>query len=117
MVRSHSLLSLDLNADVHADGSRYGGLVCALVFVKRERKTGQDLIQILISSLSLTHTQTHTHAYFLLTQVVPDVHLSAERSDLDDGLSQEVVRLSFETLLHTGLNIIVLIPHSHFYTI
>lgn len=46
------------------------------------------------------------------TQVVPDIHLSAQRSDLYDGLTQEVVRLPFEVLLHPGLDVVVLVPHS-----
>lgn len=31
MIRGDGLLSFDLNTDVHADGSRNGGLVCAFV--------------------------------------------------------------------------------------
>ena len=49
-----------------------------------------------------------------LTQVVPDVHLSAEGPDLDDALAQEVIRLPLQTLLHAGLDVIVLVPHTHF---
>lgn len=50
----------------------------------------------------------------LLTQVVPDVHFTAQSSYLDDGLTEEVVRLTFELLLYSGLNIVVLVPHAHF---
>lgn len=48
-----------------------------------------------------------------LTQIIPDVHLSAQSADLDDGLTEEVVGLAFELLLHTRLNVIIFIPHSH----
>lgn len=48
-----------------------------------------------------------------LTQIVPHVHLSAQRADLDDGLAQEVVGLPLELLLHAGLDVVVLVPHSH----
>lgn len=48
-----------------------------------------------------------------LTQIVPHVHLSAQRANFDDGLTQKVVRLPLELLLHAGLDVIVLVPHSH----
>lgn len=48
-----------------------------------------------------------------LTQVVPHVHLATQRADLDDGLAQEVVRLPLKLLLHAGLDVVVLVPHSH----
>lgn len=51
---------------------------------------------------------------WLLTQVVPDVHFSAQSSNLDDGLTEEIIRLSFELLLYSGLNIIILVPYAHF---
>lgn len=47
------------------------------------------------------------------TEIVPDVHLSAERADLDDGLAQEIVRFTFEMLLHPRLDVVVLVPHAH----
>lgn len=47
------------------------------------------------------------------TKIVPDVHLSAERADLDDGLAQEIIRLAFEMLLHPRLDVVVLVPHAH----
>lgn len=47
------------------------------------------------------------------TQIVPHVHLSAQRADLDDGLAQKVVRLPLELLLHARLDVVVLVPHSH----
>lgn len=34
------------------------------------------------------------------TQVVPDVHLSTQSSDLNDALTQKVIRLPLQTLLH-----------------
>lgn len=49
-----------------------------------------------------------------LTQVVPDVHLPTQRAHLDDGLPQEVVGLALQPLLDAGLDVIVLIPDSHF---
>lgn len=49
-----------------------------------------------------------------LTQIVPDVHLAAQRPHLDDTLAQEVVRLPLETLLHSRLDVVVLIPYTHF---
>lgn len=48
-----------------------------------------------------------------LTQIVPDVHLSTQSSDLDDGLAKKVIGLPLEFLLHTRLNVVVLIPHTH----
>lgn len=48
-----------------------------------------------------------------LTQIVPDVHLSAQSADLDDSLTKEVIWLPLELLLHTRLYIVVLIPNSH----
>lgn len=35
-----------------------------------------------------------------LTQVVPDVHFSAQRPDFDDALAQEIIRFPLQTLLH-----------------
>ena len=59
-------------------------------------------------------SQATRQALVLLhTQIVPDVHLSAQRSDLDDGLTQEVVRLPLELLLHARLDVVVLVPHAH----
>lgn len=49
-----------------------------------------------------------------LTQVVPHVHLSAQSSDFDDALAQEIIRFPFETLFHPRLDIVILIPHTHF---
>lgn len=49
-----------------------------------------------------------------LTQIVPHIHLAAQRADLDDGLTQEVVGLPLELLLHARLDVVVLVPHSHF---
>lgn len=47
------------------------------------------------------------------TKIVPDVHLAAERADLDDGLAQEIVGLALEMLLHPRLDVVVLVPHAH----
>src|SRR4029434_6446804 len=47
----------------------------------------------------------------VLAKVIPDVHLSTEGAHLDDGLTQEVVRLSLEALLHPRLDVIILVPH------
>ncbi len=51
---------------------------------------------------------------WLLTQVVPDVHFTAQSSNLNDSLTEEIIRLSFELLLYSGLNIIILVPNAHF---
>lgn len=48
-----------------------------------------------------------------LTQIVPDIHLSAQSADLDNSLAQEVIGLSFELLLYSRLDIIIFIPHAH----
>lgn len=50
----------------------------------------------------------------LVTEVVPDVHLPAQGPDLNDGLAQEVVGFPLEALLDTGLDVIVLVPHTDF---
>ena len=54
---------------------------------------------------------------WLHTQVVPDVHLSAQSSDLDDALAQEVVRLSLQALLYSWLDVIVFVPNSQLDTV
>lgn len=48
-----------------------------------------------------------------LTQIVPDIHLSAQSADLDNSLAQEVIGLSFELLLYSRLDIIIFIPDAH----
>lgn len=48
-----------------------------------------------------------------LTQIVPDIHLSAQSADLNNSLAQEVIRLSLELLLYSRLDIIIFIPHTH----
>lgn len=60
-----------------------------------------------LNTLKFTKVHTHTHTR---TQVVPDVHLPAQRPDLDDALTQEVVRLPLQPLLHPGLDVVVLVP-------
>lgn len=53
------------------------------------------------------------HNMISLTEIIPDVHLSAQSADLDNSLTEEVVWLTLEFLFHTRLNVIILIPHSH----
>lgn len=48
------------------------------------------------------------------TQVVPDVHFSAQRSHFNDALAQEIIRFPLQTLLHLGLDVVVLVPDAHF---
>lgn len=50
----------------------------------------------------------------ILTQVVPDVHFSTQRSNFNYTLAQEIIRFPLETLLHPWLDIIILIPHTYF---
>lgn len=47
-----------------------------------------------------------------LTQVVPDVHLSAQSPHFNDGLTQEVVALAFEPLLDPRFDVVVFVPHA-----
>jgi len=120
------LLSLDLYINVHADSSRHGWFVCTLVC--EEHKTyGSTVTQLKTSgSEKLGHTNGNVRwkrnkllmsawprETVQLTQIVPDVHLSAQSADLDDGLAEEVVRLPFELLLYARLNVVVLVPHAH----
>lgn len=48
-----------------------------------------------------------------LTQVVPHVHLAAERPHLNDRLPQEIVRFPLEPLFHAGFDVIILVPDAH----
>lgn len=48
-----------------------------------------------------------------LLQIVPDVHLAAERPDLDDGLSEKIVALPRQLLPQLRLQVIILVPHSN----
>lgn len=57
----------------------------------------------------MKHTQAEK-----LTKVVPDIHFSAEGSDLDNALTQKVIRFPLQTLLHTRLYIVIFIPHTQF---
>lgn len=52
------------------------------------------------SRLRFDWTPTFNLLTNTLTQVVPDVHFSAQRSDFDDALAQEIVRFPLQTLLH-----------------
>lgn len=53
-------------------------------------------------------------SHSVLTQVVPDVHFSAQRSDFNDALAQEIIRFPLQSLLHPRLDVVILIPHTHF---
>ncbi len=63
--------------------------------------------------LALANCQLNAAARAVRTQVVPDVHLAGQRAHLDDGLSQEVVRLSRQFLPQLRLEVVVLVPDSH----
>lgn len=66
----------------------------------------------------VTLTKTFFNEYKgLHTQVVPDVHLSAQSSDLNDALTQKVIGLPLQTLLHTRLDVIVFIPNPQLDTV
>jgi len=45
-----------------------------------------------------------------LTEVVPDVHLSTQRSHFDDLLAKKVVRLARELGAQSSLEVVVLVP-------
>lgn len=64
-----------------------------------------------ISKLRGTFHLTHLSGCGLFpTQVVPDVHLSTESSDLNDALTQKVIGLPLQALLHPWLDVIIFIP-------
>lgn len=48
-----------------------------------------------------------------LTQVVPNVHLSAQSAHFNNGLTQEVITLTLEPLFYTRLDVVVLVPHTN----
>lgn len=52
-----------------------------------------------------------------LLKVVPHVHLPAQRPHLDDRLTEEIVALPRQFLPQLRLQIVVLVPHSHFYPV
>ena len=49
-----------------------------------------------------------------LLKMVPHVHLPREGPHLDDGLTEEVVRLPCQLLSQSSLEVVVLVPDSHF---
>lgn len=49
----------------------------------------------------------------LLTQIIPDIHLSTQRSNFNDSLAKEIIRLSLQPLLYSGFDVIILIPHTY----
>ena len=49
-----------------------------------------------------------------LLQVVPDVHLAGQSPHLNDRLAQEVIRFSRQLLAQFGLEVVVLVPDTHF---
>lgn len=49
-----------------------------------------------------------------LLQIVPHVHLAAERAHLDDGLAQKVVGLARQLLHEFRSYVVVFVPHAHF---
>lgn len=52
-----------------------------------------------------------------LFQVVPNVHFTGQSSNFDYGLAQEVIGFASQFLPQFGLEVVVFIPHSHFYSI
>lgn len=67
----------------------------------------QHYLQLLLSCIFVSFQN-------VLTQVVPDVHFSTQRSNFDDTLTQEIIRLPLQTLLHSGLDVIVFVPNPNF---
>lgn len=109
VIGGDSLLSFDLNIDVHADRSRNSWFVCTLVC--EEDRTVRSFVQLQgdrAGSEKLRDVDS-----IQLTQIVPDIHLSAQSADLDDGLTKEIIGLPLELLLHAGLDVIILIPNTH----
>lgn len=74
-----------------------------------------------LCTLNLKRTEDDTRFIFVgkvkRTEIVPDVHLSAQHAHLDDGLTQEIIRFFLKVLLHSGLYIIIFIPHTDFDTV
>lgn len=116
------LLSFDLYINVHADGPGHSWFICPLVC--EEHKTNSNTVTELKTSKSeklgqvrwgelISAVRSYSTCDYKLTQIVPDVHLSAQGADLDDSLTEEVVRLPLELLLHARLNVVVLVPHTH----
>lgn len=70
-----------------------------------------------ISDLPLLSSVSNSPSSFplswKLTQVVPNVHLAAQSPDFDDGLTQEVVTLTFKPLFHAWLDVVILVPHAY----
>lgn len=51
-----------------------------------------------------------------LTYIIPDVHVTAKRGDVDKSLTQKIIRLSCEFLTQSGFYIIIFIPERVFPT-
>lgn len=64
---------------------------------------------------SLGMVSNHSNILWLsfLTQIVPDIHLSTECPNLNDGLTKEIIRLPLQPLFHSGFDVIILIPHAY----
>lgn len=109
VIGGNRLLSFDLNIDVHADRSRNSWFVCTLVC--EEDRTVRSLVKLQgdrAGSEKLCDADS-----IQLTQIVPDIHLSAQSADLDDSLTKEIIGLPLELLLHAGLDVVILIPNTH----
>lgn len=64
-------------------------------------------------SLGMVSNHSNILRFSLLTQIVPDIHLSTECPNLNDGLTKEIIRLSLQSLFHSGFDVIILIPHTY----
>lgn len=109
VIGGNCLLSFDLNIDVHADRSRNSWLVCTLVC--EEDRTVRSFVQL--QGDRAGSKKLHDVGSIQLTQIVPDIHFSAQSADLDDSLTEEVIGLPLELLLHPGLDVVILIPNTH----
>lgn len=135
MVRSHRLLSFDLHTYVHPDGPWHSRLICSLVCQMKKRytcslsglkyalSTNRHGLQLSVScSIISAWLVRSSHPSLILpfllseklTQVVPNVHLPTQSADFDDGLTQEVIALTFEPLFHSRLDVVILVPNTNF---
>lgn len=109
------LLSFDLYINVHADSSRHSWFVCTLVCEETQHIATQLSQSSARRGKPIVAGRSINDVDWInqLTQIVPDVHLSAESADLDDSLTEEVIWLPLELLLHTRFDVVVLVPYSH----
>lgn len=112
VVRRPLLLSFNLYTNLKPNGTRHCWLVCSLFCNTRNKYSVvvSQIITILYYFIYTLSVQMKGLIWRFPTQVVPDVHLSTQSSDLDDALTQEVVGLPLQALLHPWLDVIVFIP-------